>query len=376
MRAVINAVALKWGGGFTYVAQLLRHVPLLAPDIKLTVFVSREAGARLPEPARQQVIVLPYTLAQRTWWEQMRLPGAVRDLGADVLFCAGNQGPVLRPCTYVLLVQNVDPLMDSWEGAPWSFRLKMLAQRRMLRASAARARKVIAVSGYTRTLLHGQFGIDAEAVDVIPYGPPALDESPSPKEAAAIVHRLGLRPPYLLAVSDIAYNKNYARLLAGFVAAAPRLPPELTLAIVGGVVHQWCLPGLRRTLAAARLEDRVRFLGRSGGRTLAALYTMAEGMVFPSRVESFGLPPLEAMAYGVPVAASTIPAVREVCGDAVLYFNPERPEEIAEAIIRLTSDGALRVELAARARVRAARFSWADTVRRTLDVLRAASVHA
>lgn len=103
---------------------------------------------------------------------------------------------------------------------------------------------------------------------------------------------------------------------------------------------------------------------------LRALY--AGAVLFPSRMESFGLPPLEAMAYGLSVAVSRIPAVEKVCDDAALYFDLQDVDGMAQTITRLVTDGGLRRDLSVRGRAQAGLFTWVGTARRTARVLSAA----
>ena len=121
-------------------------------------------------------------------------------------------------------------------------------------------------------------------------------------------------------------------------------------------------------------RERVRHLGHVPAERLPAILRGAEAMVFPSLFEGFGLPPLEAMACGVPVAASDRGAVGEVAGDAALAFDPTDTEAIAAAIERVTSDEALRARLRERGLQRAARFTWAACADAHLAAYRAAGL--
>jgi glycosyltransferase involved in cell wall biosynthesis len=114
------------------------------------------------------------------------------------------------------------------------------------------------------------------------------------------------------------------------------------------------------------VPEDVRALGRVSDPELRALYEGALCLLFPSSYEGFGLPPLEAMWCGCPVIAGPAGAVPEVCGDAALYFDPDGPRSLADAVAKLADDAALRTGLAALGRARAAEFSWEMAARRLL----------
>jgi glycosyltransferase involved in cell wall biosynthesis len=103
---------------------------------------------------------------------------------------------------------------------------------------------------------------------------------------------------------------------------------------------------------------------------LRSVYRLATAFIFPSFCEGFGLPLLEAMASGIPVAASQAPAIPEICQDAALFFDPERPEDLAESILHLLKDETLREDLVHRAEKRVKDFSWESTARKTLSLYR------
>jgi glycosyltransferase involved in cell wall biosynthesis len=161
------------------------------------------------------------------------------------------------------------------------------------------------------------------------------------------------REPFVLYPARPWPHKNHARLFEAFALLRAELP-ELRLRLTGG--------GLERL---EPLPDGVERLGIVPAEQLAALYRRAACLVFPSLYEGFGLPPLEAMASGCPVAASRLPAVLEVCGDAAVYFDPEDPEAIANGVREAL---ALADELREQGIARAATFRW-DVCARAHDAV-------
>lgn len=161
-------------------------------------------------------------------------------------------------------------------------------------------------------------------------------------------------------------RKNLAGLFRAFATArsASRLDHDLVL--VGGM--GWGVGETMRLPEALGIRVRVRVLGYVPERDLPGIYAAAQMLVYPSLNEGFGLPPLEAMAVGVPVITSDRSSLPEVVGDAAVQVDPTSDEAIAEAMVRLAHDADLRARLSEAGRRRAQQFTWAATARRTLQV--------
>jgi glycosyltransferase involved in cell wall biosynthesis len=206
------------------------------------------------------------------------------------------------------------------------------------------SRIVIAISEHGRQTLLQRYGIDPERVVVIPLG---IDhERLRPGDVR--------REPFLLYPANPWPHKNHARLYEAF-ALVRRERPELRL-VLTGTGHD-----------TAALPDGVETRGRVSDADLVALYRTAAALVFPSLYEGFGLPPLEAMACGCPVATSNATSLPEVCGDAAAYFDPLSVEDMARAIGAILDGPA---PYAARGLARAQRFSWDACARAHDDVYR------
>jgi glycosyltransferase involved in cell wall biosynthesis len=179
----------------------------------------------------------------------------------------------------------------------------------------------------------------------------------------------GLPPRYLLFVSTLEPRKNVVMLLDAFARAVDQgYPGELVLVGRWG----WRTEAAQEALRRSPVRRRVRHLDYLDRETLSAVMHGAEALVFPSLLEGFGLPVVEAMACGVPVIVSRASSLPEVAGEAALYVDPHDASDIAVAIGRLTGDPGLRECLSARGRARAARFRWEETARATAAVLRRA----
>jgi glycosyltransferase involved in cell wall biosynthesis len=171
--------------------------------------------------------------------------------------------------------------------------------------------------------------------------------------------------PYFLYVGARAGYKNFDSLLSAFAAAMP-LPSEVVLCTVGASFSE----SEENTIARLGLSGRVENYDQVSDRQLAALYQRSLAFVYPSLYEGFGIPPLEAMQCGAPVVASNRSSIPEVTGDAAILIDPQRTEELTDALVALASQPALRQTLIARGYDRASRFSWDETTRQTLNIYR------
>ena len=177
----------------------------------------------------------------------------------------------------------------------------------------------------------------------------------------ALLERHGLRDrPYALAVSSPTPNKNFAAIAAALEALGDGAP----CCVVAGAADA----AVFRAQGAA--VGALRHVGYVSDAQLKSLYRHATCFIFPSFYEGFGIPPLEAMACGCPVIASTAPALREVCGDAALYFDPARPDELAAHLRAVFADATLRDRLRAAGLRRLERYSWQASAELNLAAIR------
>ena len=230
------------------------------------------------------------------------------------------------------------------------------AYRRWAYDDAARgATRVVAISEHTRGEVVERLGVEPERVDAIHLG---VDLERFAPEGAAAVRR-DLPERFVFYPANAWPHKNHERLLEALARAEDR---ELGLVLSGQPYRRG--EELARRARELGLGDRVRHLGFVEAAELPGLYRRALGLVFPSLHEGFGMPPLEAMASGCPVAAARAASVPEVCGDAALLFDPRDVDAIAAAIDRLAGDERLRRDLRERGLSRAREFTWEAAARR------------
>jgi glycosyltransferase involved in cell wall biosynthesis len=345
IRIGVNALYLlpgAVGGTEIYLRNLLGALADIDSENQYVVFTNRETGAELV-PARPNFTHAPQPVRAtfrpaRILWEQFVLPFAAHKHRLNVLFNPGFTAPLLSGCPMVTVFHDLQhkrhPEYFRWFDLPfWDF---------FVWASARRSRGAIAVSQATADDLQRYYGRSAQ---VIHHG--------VEREFLEIALR---RHPknYLLCVSTTHPHKNLERLLR--VHAQMKNAPKLILTGVRGFAAQEI-----ESLAGAS----VQIAGWVPRSDLYGLYRAALGFIYPSTFEGFGMPVLEAMAAGVPVACSDIPPLREIARSTVHFFDPAIDREIRDALLLLAS-GKISTEAAQR---RAAQFTWEKTARATLDYL-------
>lgn len=319
--------------------------------------------ARQPEAAtpRWTILAPPGIEAPRQWprfgfrtvgrsgghrWEQLELAPAARD-GVVVGLC--NANPVRN--RRALTVIHDAAVYDQGQTYARSYR----TLHRLLGRLLARRSAIATVSRFSQARLAAVLRLKPADITVIPN---AADHIRGITPDPAILAANALTPGrYLLIVGSFAPNKNLPRALEAFRSIAGA---DDRLVLVGAAVKSFAEHGI------GACPEGVILPGRIGDEALMALYANARALVFPSLYEGFGIPPLEAMQFGTPVVASTIPPVREVCDDAALYCDPLDTASIAQAMRTILDDDDLHARLSAAARARSIAFSWEDSADRLL----------
>lgn len=235
------------------------------------------------------------------------------------------------------------------------------------RQAIERADVLLAVSESTRRDLIEVMHAPAERIVVTPEAAdPELAPVTDPAHLERVRRRYRLPDRFVLFLGAMEPRKNLVRLIEAFAALEPAIRRETWLVVAGA--QGWLNGAVRARVESLGLGDRVHFAGYVEGGDLAALYSLASVFAYPSLWEGFGLPVLEAMACGTPVLTSDVSSLPEVAGDAAVLVPPTDAEAIADGLLRLLEDTALRADLVERGRRQAASFSWERCARETLAV--------
>jgi glycosyltransferase involved in cell wall biosynthesis len=289
-------------------------------------------------------------------WEQICLPLSVGP-GA-ILWSPANTGP-LAVSRQVITIHDLSPLDHPEWFHPAFARLYGALLPRLVSQSLA----VIVPSEFTRERLRAYPWARQAAIFVVPGGVNRAFFYPrSQSEVESVSRRYGLPGEYLLTVGSLQPRKNLSALLTAWkTLSAGR--PQLSLAIVGASAPHF------RSALRTPASPGVHFLGYVPDHDLPALYSGALALVSPSLYEGFGLPLLEAMACGTPLAASDSGSLAELAAGCGLLFDPRQPLAIADCLARLVEDPDLRRDLARSGLARARSFDWSQTAQLIWDVM-------
>lgn len=244
-------------------------------------------------------------------------------------------------------------------------------QRRKYRFAQEEADVVIAISQSTKQDIVDNLQIPEERVHVVHGGVGPEFRPMRDREALAqVLAPLGLVPGgYIVHVGTIEPRKNLVRLVEAYARVRKMLPPPAPKLVLAGAAG-WQVSEVFERIETLGLDQEVVYLGRVPAEVLPALYNGAAVLAYPSLYEGFGLPPLEAMACGVPVVASNVSSLPEVVGDAGVLVDPSDTGALAAAMATLLTDGAQRLRLSRAGLARAAQFSWERAASEALGVYR------
>jgi glycosyltransferase involved in cell wall biosynthesis len=372
-------VAPGAGGTLTYARELLRALLEVEPQTRVVAFVTEQ----LPDSFREEpwagevrwARVPGRVTAGRPWnaglslWSQWALePLGARRRGLDVLHGEAN---AVAPLSAVPTVATILDLV--WMHHRGTMRRRdRFGMEVVTRVSARRADRLIALSEAGRDDLVQTLGVARERIDVTPLGV-RMGGSAPPMPEGELRRSLHLgRGRIVLCVAQKRVHKNLDALVRALALLQAR---DAVLVLPGA--HTPYEDELRRLATKLGVADRVHFPGWVDAEQLQGLYAAASCFVLASKMEGFGLPVVEAMEHGVPVACSNLSALPEVAGGAALLFDPRDDAAIAAAVDRLLADPALAAQLAARGRERCAQLTWERTAQATFaSYRRAIAQHA
>ena len=296
------------------------------------------------------------------YWEQWILPRLARATRADMLLCPYNTGPlrlhanirlVLVVHDLIFMDKNIEPSISRIQNVGKHYR------RVVVPLVAKKAFHIVTVSEYSKQHIIANLGVPEARITVTPnaigdFWFQSADKSPSGR-------------PYVLTVSGEAPSKNLTRLIEAF-ARMHRTLPETRLIVAG--VRPAAHKHFQRITNLLGIEDDVTFAPFLSDEELRGLYQNAELYVCASLSEGFGIPILEAMAMGVPLACSRTSSIPEVCGDAAWYFDPHDSESISNTLIDLLTESDLAQSKIQQGRSRASQFSEQNVAVKVLEFWR------
>jgi glycosyltransferase involved in cell wall biosynthesis len=300
----------------------------------------------------------------KVWFERSEFPALARRLGADVAHVPYWGGPLRCACPVVVTIHDLIPLLLPDYRGNWRVQTYM----RLVSTSARRAECVLTDSESSRRDILQYLRIREEKVRVVYLAADEVYCPQPPEDVEALRRRLNLPPRYVLYFGGFDVRKNLRAVVQAFARAAGVLP-DVSLVIAGRLPERDTpfAPDPRRLAEEAGIAGRTVFADWVDEADKPTLYSGAEAVLFPSRYEGFGLPPLEAMACGTPVIASNAASLPEIVGDGGMLYDPDDADGMGEGLAALLAKPAMRAALAEKSLAQARKFSWKRAAEETLQ---------
>jgi len=366
----------RWGGGGIgrYVEELITELQAIDQKNRYVLFLKPENidACKITNPFFEKLVVPAhwYTLK-----EQILLPKIIQRSGVEIMHFPHWNVPLACPVPFVTTIHDLI-LLENPKSAkattldPIRFALKRLGFKRVLSHAIQKSKKIIAVSEYTKSSILKHFAVAEEKIQVIYEGVSELNESSSSLLSSTQYPNIPisqyLSSPFFLYVGSAYPHKNLESLLHAF-SFFVQAHPEVKLIMVGkdDLFYQ----KLKKEVDEIEIpKNSVIFTGFVPDQVMKELYQRTSLYLYPSFIEGFGLPPLEAMRYGAPVAVAKRTALPEILGDAALYFDPNNIEQMVEIMEKALNDNALMTTMRQKGEAQSKRYSWKTMAEETKKI--------
>ena len=323
--------------------------------------------------------IIPSKVQHYSFKEQVALPVLIRKEKLDLMHFPHFNVPVFYRGKYIVtihdLIKHSSRGMTTTTRSSWFYWLKYLGYKFVFSQAVKKAKKIITPSQFVKNEVIKEYGVKPGKVVVTYEG---VDEKLKAKseerktmvQNLKLLERYEIKKPYLLYVGSVYPHKNVERLIEAVKLLNNKYLTSdilhITLVIV--CARNVFSERLRNKVVQMEAQEFVNLAGFVPDEDLAVLYKEAEAFVFPPLLEGFGLPGLEAMSVGCPVLCSNIPVLREVYGEAALYFDPLNPEEMAKKMVEVIDQKGKRDKMAEKGKRQAEKYSWSKMAKEILKV--------
>lgn len=313
-------------------------------------------------------------LANFRWYgfaEQLSLPKLLKLLAPDLVHFPHFNVPIFYRGKYVVTIHDLIHQHFQMRRAtthdPLTYKIKKMGYKKVFSSAVCHAAKIITPSAFVKRQLLKEWCANSHRVVVTPEGVEdnfiQLLKQYREQDFGKLIEKFGIGKPYLFYVGNAHPHKNIKALIKAF-EVVKNMYPGLSLVLSGPSHHFW-----EQIKKKSNLGGLI-FTGFVTEKELATLYKNALAFVMPSLEEGFGIPVLEAMAAGCPVVSSDMASLPEIGGNACLYFDPKKEEDMVEKLVQITGDENLRRELIVKGNKRYKEFSWERLAKQTLEVYR------
>jgi len=364
------------GGLGRYAEQLVNHLMEIDQDNQYVLLLCKE-NWDLVIFDEQKLMARDHwkkVLADFPWYsasEQIKLGKIIKKENIDLMHFPHWNVPFFYNCPFVVTIHDLImfhyPRREASALGPAAYWLKDKASRIVLHHATKASKHIIVTSEFVKRDVHNTLGIPLEKMTVTHQAPFSIHHKRyhgSNKEQ--IFKKYGINKPYVLYVGVAFPHKNLAGLLRAWKIFEEKYSKDYQLVFAGK--ENYFYQKLKSDQIIEQLANKPIFTNFVDDDELRVLYENSYLYIFPSLSEGFGLPPLEAMSYGVPVISSNRTCLPEILGDAALYFDPENYEQMAECMYRALTDKDVLIELQQNARGQVKLFSWRKLARQTIEI--------
>ncbi|NOQ21321.1 MAG: glycosyltransferase [Candidatus Aegiribacteria sp.] len=356
----ISPLTVLRAGIPNYIIQLLRALADADQHNEYILYTNRPIPFELNLPDRFRTVTVSFPSSQLQAWYQIGLPMQMKKDGIQLFHDPVYPLPFILPVPGVITVHDLSNYTN-----PGVHSFRSVLSGRLFPAHLRKARQIITDSFFTASELERLFPRQAHKITVVHLGvSDVFQPITDPAVLESIRNMYDLPSRFLLFLGTLEPRKNITRLLEAFALSSSGIPHSLV--ITGGL--GWKYDKLLKLIASHPDKERIHLTGYVKEAHLPALLSAAEFLAYPSILEGFGLPILEAMACGTPVITSEVSSMPEIAGDAAFLVDPYSIDSISNGINLLCTNGELREKLSRQGLKRAGLFSWRKTALKTLAV--------
>ncbi len=349
--------------------ELIRNLQRIDKENHYVIFVKPDEDRQvIKESANFRIVELgggPYPT-----WEQIALPRAAKKMGCDILHCTSNTAPVFSKVPLVITLHDIiylESISLLKKGGTWYQKLGNMYRRWVVPPVVKKAKKVITVSHFEKDRINNFFGFDDDRLVAVYNG---VGEHFKPVTDTMLLNQVKqtykLPERFLFFLGNTDPKKNTPNVLKAFARFNETVADKYKLVMLD--YEEAALQKILKDIGHPDIRKDIHLTGYVVNTDLPAIISQCEVFLYPSLRESFGIPILEGMACGVPVITSNTSSMPEVAGNAALLVDPNKPEEIWQAMVKLTSDLEARNDFIAKGLIRANDFSWLNMARDVLSL--------
>lgn len=365
MKIGIDCRMLGPGFGLArYVEQLVKHLLEIDPDNEYVLFLKKDNWNEIEDSKKLKKVLAD--IPWYSWAEQTKFKKIIDKEKVDLMHFPHWNVPLFNNKPFVVTIHDLImyhfPRAEATTLGPLKFWLKDRVHRMLVKHAVKRAQSIFVTSDFTKQDIHQTLGVPMEKM-IVTYQAPFESSQFLVQSSQFDISKFGINKPYVLFVGAAYPHKNLENLIKAWQIFVDKHDNEYQLVLVGKSSYFY-----DRLKSEVGNMQSIIFTGFVPDDELVELYKQASLYVFPSLYEGFGLPPLEAQKYNVPVVSSNASCLPEVLVDSALYFDPENGEQMADIMWTGLTDNNLRFELQNNARENLKRFSWQKLAEQTLEV--------